>query len=106
MAKNDKPQSNEESNEQPPVTIETVHENVPVEQAKPLTQSDLPSGMVGSVVDSAIAAASDDSTISYIFNENTRELRQVTTRAGYASAPMPFGFRVATPDEIATHKGA
>lgn len=36
----------------------------------------------------------------YIYNEDTGELRMVRARAGYAPAPMPFGFRLARNEEI------
>lgn len=41
-----------------------------------------------------------DAEDCYIYNEDTGELRMVRTRAGYAPAPMPFGFRLAKDSEI------
>ena len=42
----------------------------------------------------------DDSEDCYLYNEDTGELRMVRVRAGYAPAPMPFGFRLARNEEI------
>lgn len=69
-----------------PVTIETV-------KAEPLkTVETVEVRLPRSVV--------DDGEDCYIYNEDTGELRLVRARAGYAPAPMPFGFRLARNEEI------
>lgn len=50
--------------------------------------------------DKPIAPPVDASEDCYIINDDTGELRLVRTRAGYAPAPMPFGFRLAKNEEI------
>ena len=42
----------------------------------------------------------DDAVDYWLYNEDTGELRLTRVRAGYAPAPMPFGFRVAKNEEI------
>ena len=41
-----------------------------------------------------------DTEMQWIISENTGELRQVTSRAGYAPTPMPAAFRLAKADEV------
>lgn len=42
----------------------------------------------------------DDAEDCWLYNEDTGEVRLTRVRAGYAPAPMPFGFRVAKNEEI------
>ena len=44
----------------------------------------------------------EGSELLYIINDDTGEIRQAVTRAGYAPAPMPFGFRLARANEVPT----
>lgn len=83
----------------------------PVEAPAPLTPQDMPSGTVGTVADSARAAASaqeaqSDFETSYVTTEATGVTREVKTPRGYAPAALPWGDRAATDEEIAKYKAA
>jgi len=77
MAKH-KHSQQDDTQELPPVTVETV-EIVPVDESPVVV---------------------DDAVDCWLYNEDTGELRLTRVRAGYAPAPMPFGFRLAKNDEI------
>lgn len=99
----------DETEEMPPVTVETVKEE-PLKTTE--TVKIVPAEVVTS--DGAIAsgkrssgsaghepvALPPGSEYTYILNDDTGEMRQVVARAGYAPTPMPFGFRLATADEV------
>lgn len=88
--------SQDDTQELPPVTVETVDakplKTVETVEIVPVDESPIPLPAESPVV--------DDSEDCYIFNEDTGELRLTRVRAGYAPAPMPFGFRVAKNEEI------
>jgi hypothetical protein len=91
MAKRKVPRQ-EETQELPPVTVETVLE-------RPLKTTE-----TVEIVPSAETIGltlPPDSELTHIYNEDTQEMRQVVARAGYAPAPMPFGFRLVTAEEAA-----
>lgn len=94
MAKRKVPRQ-EDMQEMPPVTVETVVER-PLKTVE--TVEIVPNA---ETIGLALPA---DSELTHIYNEDTREMRQVVARAGYAPAPMPFGFRLATADELAKYQ--
>lgn len=105
----------DETQELPPVTIETVTEaplrtmeTVEVKDAEDVTiDLDAYDESVkkvyfadGSTLEQEGMVAPPDTELTHIYNEDTGDWREVYTRAGYAPAPMPFGFRLATEVEV------
>jgi hypothetical protein len=88
-------------------------EKPPTQAAQPHDSTDLPPGQIGTVVDSELAAASaqedPDHEIAYVVSDEGKDagkVREIKTRRGYAPAPLPFGYRPATDEEIAEYKRA
>jgi hypothetical protein len=84
-----KPQADE--TQEMPVTIETV-------KAEPLKTTETVEIKPADAV--PVAPVDPDHEVQWIINDDTGEMRQTIARAGYAPAPMPFGFRLAKANEV------